>query len=551
MINDLLISGLKLWSDLYSFEYRLWGLVSGLSLLAMAYLMNTRYWVYCLAPALFPFVVVVPLFIWLPDMTMAVIGRQITLPIEHLFWFSGGVLIPPVAYVLFGQPASKRLGRTDIRNVADSLPGELAEAYDPRKYFNSQKGVFLGLSATGKPTYISTTEWRKSHCQVMGTTGAGKGVIAGVLLTQSALAGEAVVVIDPKNDEYLPLVLASAAKTAGVPFISIDLHGKQAQWHPFYGKDEHAIDELLTAGLGMADTGSDADYYRVEDRSVARKFANFASKKSLPVQQLFTDFYLANPELIDSAKKLYADLEELFSSPVVQAAKGLDISSLLEQGAIIYVRGSTRNPRLIKLQKIFLLTCMQAIEIRNRDTAKSVILFLDEFKYVISKSAIEALGTIRDKRAHVMVAHQSLSDLKDVGSGLSPDAVIGGVVENCAFKISYQVRDPDTADWLSRLSGTVLYTDESRSFVKAGHLGGERVAQRTLRQAEKPFVDVNQLFSLPNRAAVCFGIGSAKFIYTSPMQVDKDPDQTGQSTKEATPTCSEPQTLAGRLVDVD
>ncbi|MDP1539499.1 MAG: type IV secretory system conjugative DNA transfer family protein [Moraxellaceae bacterium] len=551
MLNEMLVSLLQAWIDLYLVNYKMWGAICGVSLMLMAFLRNTDYWAYFAVPALLSFTISVPLFILLPEMTLALSGRAVSFPTNHLYWLIGGIFMPLMVFVLFSNVGSRRQGRTDIRSVTETLPGGLQQDYDPTRYFNSGKGMFLGLNASKKPIYIPIADWRKSHCQVLGTTGCGKGVVAGVLLAQAVQQGEAAIVIDPKADEFLPWVMASAAKEADVPFIYLDFLGKRAQWNPFLGKDAQEIEELLTAGLSMGDSGSDADFYRVEDRRVARKFATFCSQRSAPIQQQFVEFFAANSGLIDVAKKFYADLEELVSSPVVQASEGLDLSAMLQVGAVIYVRGSTRNPRILKLQKIFLLACMQAIEVRNRETARHVVMFLDEFKYVLSRPAIEALGAIRDKRAHVVVAHQSLGDLKDCGDDLTPEAVIGGVVENCAIKIAYKVRDPATADWLSRLSGTMLYTEESKSFTCTGHMGGEKVAQRTLRQAERPLVDINQLLALPNRTAVCYGVGRARFIYTSPIKINKDANQIDVGGEELSQINPDPQSLAGSLLNVD
>lgn len=551
MLNEILVELLRTWFDFYMANYRWWGALCGYSLLAMAILRNTRYWQYFIWLALLPLLISVPLLLWLPEMSYALAGKAMRLPVEHIYWLAAGIFGLPLSFVFLPDLGSKLGGRTDIRTVARSLPGGLQQAYDPSRFFDDRKGVFLGLNDAKRPVYIPVHEWQKSHVQIMGTTGCGKGVVAGVLLTQAIRMGEAAVVLDPKSDEFLPWVLAKAASDAGVPFIALDFLGKQAQWSPFLGKSVQEIEELLTAGLGMGDTGSDADFYRVEDRRVARQFALFCSQRSAPIQQQFTNFYTAHPELIEAAKKLYADLEELVSSPVVQTADGLDLHAMLQIGAVIYVRGSTRNPRVLKLQKIFLLACMQAIESRDRDTARHTVLFLDEFKYSLSRPAIEALGAIRDKRAHVMVAHQSLGDLKDSSADLTPEAVIGGVVENCAIKIAYQVRDPVTADWLSRMSGTMVFTDESKSFISAGHLGGEKRAHRTLRQAERPFVDVNQLLMLPNRTAVCFGVGRARLIYTSPVQIDKASIQIDSNEDDPARTSPGPQSLAGSLLDVD
>ncbi len=567
MLIDTVILLLKAWVGFYLKGYQVWGLICGTSLMAIWLLRNTRLWGIFAWPAILSAGMALPLIMALPSMTEALVGNRIEVPVEHTYWFVGGLLAPALALVLLSRYGGQfwswisslltkrfgrqRAGRTDIRSVSAVLPGALQEAYDPEQYFRPKKGMFLGLNELRKPIYLPTSDWRSSHCQIVGTTGSGKGVAAGVLLTQAVEQGEAVVVIDPKNDEFLPMVMARAAMKASVQFVYLDLTGSKAQWNPFWGKSEQETEELLTAGLGMGDSGSDADFYRVEDRRVARRFAAFCSQQTDAVHRQFAGFYAANPDLIDAAKKLYADLEELVFTPCVQSTTGISLSSLLQAGAVIYVRGSTRNPRILKLQKIFLLACMQAIEVRDRETARHVVLFLDEFKYVLSRPAIEALGAIRDKRAHVIVAHQTLGDLEDCGRDLTPQAVIGAVVENCAIKLAYKARDPDTALWLSKLSGTILVDDETRIIARNIGLTETQTAERTLRQAERPLVDTNQMLMLPKRTAVLFGVGHAQFIYTSPVRVEKDAYRFEAQGEDVQPFKGDEQSLAGSLLDVD
>ena len=565
MVIDMLISLLQGWVSLFLVGHKYWGLICGICLLFVWLLRQSRLWVIFAWPAVLPAALALPILFALPEMTEALAGHRVRVPDELAYWFFGGLVAPVVTLFFFsrfgGQFGSwfaniltksfgrQRAGRTDIRTVTQVLPGALEDAYDPEKYFRPKKGVFIGIDEHKQPIYIPTDDWRSSHAQIVGTTGSGKGVAAGVLLAQALQQGEAVVVIDPKSDEFLPAVMVSRAKKANVPFVYIDLTGSKAQWNPFLSKSEQEIEELLTAGLGMGDTGSDADVYRVEDRRVARRFAAFCSKYPGPIHQQFADFFAANQELVETARKFYADLEELVFTPCLKATTSIDISTLLEAGAVIYVRGSTRNPRILKLQKIFLLSCMQAITSRDRATARHVVLFLDEFKYVLSRPAIEALGAIRDKRAHVIVAHQTLGDLQDCGRDLSAQAVIGAVVENCAIKLAYQARDPETALWLSKLSGTILVDDETRTIER--NLGlTEKQSQRTLRQAERPFVDINQLLMLPKRAAVLFGVGHARFIYTSPIRVDVAAFKVDLKGEDP-PSLNHEQSLGGSLLDVD
>ncbi|RRB31379.1 TraM recognition domain-containing protein, partial [Escherichia coli] len=106
-----------------------------------------------------------------------------------------------------------------------------------------------------------------------------------------------------------------------------------------------------------------------------------------------------------------------------------------------------------------------------------------ELKYHLSKPALEGLGAARDKGVHIIMAHQSIADLKDCPADLNGDAVVGAVVENAKFKLVYKLQDPDTADWVARMSGTILVDDESRKARTDGVLIETIDNERTIRQA--------------------------------------------------------------------
>ncbi len=90
---------------------------------------------------------------------------------------------------------AEREMRTDVRTVRNLLPETLE--YDPEQYIDLDKGVFVGLDIHTEPQYIPLNEFQKQHCDILGTTGAGKGVACGLILYQLILADEGVFVLDP------------------------------------------------------------------------------------------------------------------------------------------------------------------------------------------------------------------------------------------------------------------------------------------------------------------------------------------------------------------
>ncbi|MBT5229387.1 MAG: type IV secretory system conjugative DNA transfer family protein [Methylococcales bacterium] len=539
-IEDKTALSIYYWTIVGMKYWLLWGVLGGISLIS-TFTLNNRWLVITAIIGFCVSVIFQPvLYYTIPDLSDIYLNQHLDLENKHLYaYFIGFTTSSPLWFLLQRsliswfddkkQKFTKKTGqtrdtRTDIRSVKNQLP-IATKPFNPEKYFHKQK-IFCGLNPKGDPVYMPQENWVSSHADIIGTTGSGKGVIAGVLLTQAVNQHEAVIVIDPKNDEYLPHVMGQAAKRADVPFYNLNFVGTEPQWNPFLNKTTFEIEELFAAGFGQSDKGSDADFYRLNDRASARAFANQFTQSPDKLPNVFGTLLQRQEALLKESPKFKEDLNEIASMDIVNVLSGINLEKAIEEGAVIYLRGSLRNPKILKLQKMFVLSVMQHCENRDRETARHVCIFLDEFKYLISKPALEALGAIRDKRAHVMLAHQSLGDLKDCPKDIDPESVISSINENCALKFAYKVNDPDTAEWLARMSGKILVDDERRKFVTGSSFAETRDPERMLSQTERCLIDTNMLQSLPKSCAVMYGNGLANFVFTSPIQVEKKPEYT-------------------------
>lgn len=536
-LNALVIDFLNLWIHYLDQFWPIVGVIFGFCI-SLAWLnRNNKTSGFFTGIAMLALLFQLGFYFSIPYASLYFAKTEFHLPDFYLWSFIGGTLLGVAIVWLiirYGSPyiemvknkltktsRVERNKKTDIREIGVHLPNA-QKAYSPEKYFNLKRGMFFGLNEQKQAVYIPFDKWRKTHLDIIGTTGSGKGVAAGVLLTQAVLSGECVIVVDPKNDEFLPHVMHKAAQEAGVPYVYIDLLAEAAQWNPLQGKNATEIEELLSAGFSLGEKSTDADFYRLDDRRAARIFANLAYNNQTTLINTLQLLIEQQPDIAEAGKKFISDLEEIGLVAAVNTTHGVDLAKLMQQGAVIYVRGSMRNPRILKLQRIFVLSMIQFIESRERESARHVCLFMNEFKYLISRPSLEALGAIRDKRAHVIIAHQSLGDLRDCPADLDADSVVASVNENCAIKLAYMVQDPDTADWLARMSGLILVDDEIRQVKTNAGLTETRNGERTLRQAERNLIDTNMLQALPERCAVLFGAGLAKFFFTSPILVNKN-----------------------------
>ncbi|AHJ75592.1 type IV secretory system conjugative DNA transfer family protein [Kosakonia sacchari] len=434
------------------------------------------------------------------------------------------VLVPELDKIkkrLVKKTSLERELRTDVRTVKTLLPETIH--YDPLDYIDLNKGIFIGMDREKQPMYLPLKDWQKQHADIIGTTGAGKGVATGILLYQSILAGEGVFILDPKDDEWAPHIYRKACEDAGKPFALIDLRKQQYQLNLIEDITPDELEELFVAGFSLAEKGQESDFYRIDDRKAARIAAQFVSySPSSTVRNIYNGDYVQG--IAESIKAFFGKIEELALLNSINAPKGFSLKQIFDEGGCCYVIGSMRNSKIITAQRMLLVRLYQLAERRDRvnDIPRPIAIFLDELKYHLSKPALEGLGAARDKGVHIIMAHQSVADLEDCPADLKGDAVIGAVVENAKFKLVYRVMDPDTAEWVARMSGTILVDDEARKAKTNAVLTETIDNERTIRQAERFFIDSNMILNLPDFVSFIFTaktLPSASLI--SPIKVKK------------------------------
>lgn len=403
---------------------------------------------------------------------------------------------------------------TDVREVAkEAEKKQSAPSFDPSAFY--KKGsFFLGLGEKGEPIYW---EGDLPHCQVVGTSGAGKGRAIGMIVAQCALARQPCFINDPKDDEYGPAQAKKAADDAGVPYFYIDLRKKIPQINIFSGRTEDQVEELLVAGFELGEKGEASDFYKLADRDMAWTIAELFEAGDTP-QSIFK----AYSKLMEKAEGFRAKFSELARTPSINAEAGIPLKEIVQKGGVVYIVGSMRNSRIIRIQKMLLVWLIQEAESRDRieSSPKKILVVLDELKYHISKTALEALGAARDKGLHVLMAHQSLGDLRDCPSDLKPETVIDAVFENAPLKIVYRVQSPETAELFARKSGKILVDIETRQVDKTLGLA-QKVKERRISQEQSYLYDENEILYLPKGVGIVFGQGLPQKVSIAPIQVTK------------------------------
>lgn len=433
--------------------------------------------------------------------------------------FLGLVFSLYLSYYLIPQWESGE-GLDDVEQTVKRF--KKLDKFDATSHFDLEKGCFFGKDIKGLPVYVSWEKLRETHMQILGTTGSGKGIIATVIASQCVLNKEGLVWFDPKSDEFAPIILSQMAALAKKKFhfIKLDLD-QPAQFNLIAGSTVNDIEEMLVAGFGLRGQGGDADFYRGKDEDAAILMANIALRESAAsIPQLFQ--LCSQISQITDQENFWRKFKKLASMSVINTTDGLNLKDAILNGDVIYVVGSCDNERVIILQKMLLVRLMQIIKKRDRiNRANPICVFLDEFKYLLSTTALSALGVVRSFNSHFILAHQSLGDLAEC-PGISPESAYGAVVDNTSIKVLYRINDALHAEKMAKLSG------EKRTFVASTSKNHADVNSHSSgwMEANKYFISPDLITHLPittdrpNQASVgiLFGIGNAKILHVGRIE---------------------------------
>jgi hypothetical protein len=446
-----------------------------------------------------------------------------------MYWWGAGVFVglagviyldrsgvmDKIAKKMTKKSSLAREGRTDIRELMESQ--KKLKNYDPVKYFK-EDGWFIGLDHQEKPVYL---DYKKlPHMQINGASGSGKTVQLANITAQAITKGEATFVFDPKGDEWLPHVAKKSADRVGVNYRFVDLKSPIAQINIFEGTTVEERYNLFVVGFELFPNGEAADFYRAIDREGARFLAeNYESGESFSQLLQKHEKYLRSIK----AEGLIGKLKEMaYISSLNSRESAFCLREAMANGDFVNIVGDTDNEAVKQAQMMLFVRVYQlAIERGNFVEPKQVCVVVDELSFFMSKILINALATKRDKGIHYVLAYQSIGDLLEVPKYMDGKATQGKVLTNAKLHFSYRAQDVATAEFYSELSGSILVDDEVRHIDKSLAMTENISENRQIRQAERAYMDKNQLLSLPDGCGVMYGVGLAKKAHVSPFLVEK------------------------------
>lgn len=449
----------------------------------------------------------------------------------------------------------RRGAKTDIRYMDKELPQ--IPNYNPLKYINLKKGVFIGLDENVKPIYLSgADDWYKRHFLIVGATRSGKGVAMQYLGIQSLMLGETVVFLDPKGDKYLPHIFKQHCDKLEVPYNYIDLTNNTPQINLIADFTSRDLKNCLVEAFSQRELGSESDVYRKNEQEFLENLANFICQRNTEnidgdhhdvtgdvkfihksLVELCDEFNLAR--YADKYKSSVSDLNKLCNIESINASNGKSLTELFNGGGCIYIVGDLLDETMKKIQRFIFCRIVQLARNHanliessyssgsNNLTEKNITVFADELVAHISKFVAESYTVSLGWGLKIISAIQDLKLLKGAPADLDSEFLKGAIFGNSQNKLFYRADDIATADFLSDMTGRIQIEEEQK-LVTRNSLNSEKLDRQTrLTQSERNLFDRNMILNLKQFEAVfCASLSYRKTIAslckTAPVIIKDD-----------------------------
>ncbi|MFN4328532.1 MAG: type IV secretory system conjugative DNA transfer family protein [Limnobacter sp.] len=391
-----------------------------------------------------------------------------------------------LAITVFLIPSVVRQGLgPKTQSLLDAL--KKSPQFDPNQFINTAKGLFIGIDINRLPIYVPWRKIDETHFQIMGSTGAGKGVSLSLMGKQFIRMKKTVIFFDPKGDSHAKSILLEEAKASGREFVYLNLKKPIPQVNPFAKTTAARSADLLIAAFELRSKGSDGDYYKGREEDCAYTLADQG------IDSLASIIGKAHADpVVCEEENFLRKLRKLERSKVFMTAEGPDLEIKIQAGAVIYIECSSSSESVWMAQRLLLLRIMQIIEDRE-NKERSVAVVLDEFKYMLSPAALTALGVMRSSNCHCLLAFQAIGDLAD-NPTLNEESAKSAVLTNTAIKMIFRIPEVGYADELSRMT-----VQEKRFDEVTGKQPHELTNQGTgsWREVYEPTIPANVLTNLP------------------------------------------------------
>lgn len=396
--------------------------------------------------------------------------------------------------------------------------------------------VFCGTSDKGEDIWIKSRQ-RAMHTQVIGTTNAGK--TESVILPwaiQDIHSKKGLLLIDGKADNSLIDKLWAYTKLADraddFKLFSLSRRNQSFQFNPLIGGTSEEITERVFNAFEFENP-----YYRsLQYEVMSQVMRIFEASGKVPTFQRLHQA-ISRPSVMEGMVKLVTDSEvrrwyvsfcEMTPKDREERTSGLlsaigqfsfgenaklfnpedgaiTIDEALSKNQIVYFQLPVMlSPFLGKATgKLVLQSLQAAVANRHRfskDQEKRFFsVFLDDFSEYLYEGFVTILNKSRSANVGIVFAHQALGDISVLG-----DPVANSILTNANVKVFMRGNDPDSAEYFSKVIGT-LATTKFTERQKKTFLGVNKSGDVSAR-------DVEEFAVHPNVFKKELGVGEAIMI---------------------------------------
>ncbi len=378
---------------------------------------------------------------------------------------------------------------------------------------------------------------RTMHTQVIGTTNAGK--TESIILPwaiQDIRQGRGLILIDGKADRSLLDKIWAYTVKAGrqddFRLISLSSIDESHQFNPLVGGSSEEISERVFNAFEFENPHYRALQFEVFSQ-VLRIFNEAGETATfLKLHQAISDpTYLVG--MADRGKdRNLSDWASVFrslekkdrenrtsgllsalsqfafgaSSQIFNAENSsVTIDEALKKGQILYFQLPVlRSPFLGKASgKLILQSLQSAIASRHSSDEKREFfsVYLDDFSEYLYPGFVSILNKSRSANVGIVFAHQALGDITALG-----DSVANSILVNSNIKFFMRGNDPDSAEYFSKVLGTVAGRKSTERVSRKGWFGSKESTGETSER------DVEEFLIHPNHFKRELGVGEGVMI---------------------------------------
>ena len=358
--------------------------------------------------------------------------------------------------------------------------------------------LWLGTSALNDYPVFLNRSILHDHAHILGDTGSGKTslglspLVAQLIRLTASRDGQpgdrhSIVIIDLKGEPAFFHGVRAEARAAGIPFKWFTNESKRSSYvfNPFMQRCVRDLTpnqqtEILLQSLGLEHgEGYGASYFSRVNRDVlSRVLKDYHAAKDpirsfRALREVFENktYFKVRDKTRDAASELLSVVENLADFDALNVisqdeahglvssravADAIDMSDVIERPQVVYfyLPAALETASVREIGKLALFSLLSSAVLHEARTGRPgrVYLVIDEFQQLVSKSVDLLLRQARSKGIAMILANQSLSDLRTRDSDLIPV-----VLNNTRFRQYFSSGDQQQQDILIKASGEAAY----------------------------------------------------------------------------------------------